>query len=378
MADHKQSSVADTVSDSPKHKSSKSRTSTNSSKSNKEVDTAKSAQASSSSNQKILDLLQSMRSAMDQQSKSIDSLNDRMSSIENYEYADPHFEDYYDDGACADVAPPESDDTHPGIVGCKRPSDTPSRFDDMAKKFRTCEHVDSDIDDALATNITQLFRNGISDERYNELIKDDLNARPANCEGLVVSKTNRLIWDAVSHNTRLNDKKLQSVATSIIKASTILAKTVNDMAKVEEVCQQVTPFIENGNNVLALLGQANRQLNLTRRDFMRPDLREDYAHLCNHSSPFTSELFGDDVGKKAREIEDCNKIGNRLQRSFVSGQRSRSGFGFRPRMRGRGRVGYTQTSGPFRGRSSYGYYPLGHSQSKNLPRRGGLSRGQKM
>ena len=35
--------------------------------------------------------------------------------------------------------------------------------------------------------------------------------------------------------------------------------------------------------------------------------------MCNHAYPFTSELFGDDVSKSAKDIEECNKMGNRMQ-----------------------------------------------------------------
>ena len=68
---------------------------------------------------------------------------------------------------------------------------------------------DSDIDETLAHNITELFRNGIiDDDRYNDLIKDETNGRPANCEGLVTVKTIQLVWDAVTPSGRTNDLKL--------------------------------------------------------------------------------------------------------------------------------------------------------------------------
>ncbi|KAH3775300.1 hypothetical protein DPMN_176701 [Dreissena polymorpha] len=55
----------------------------------------------------------------------------------------------------------------------------------------------------------------------------------------------------------------------------------------------------------------NRQINLTREDFLRPELNAEYSHLCNHSRPVISYLFGDDVSKSARELEDSAKITNR-------------------------------------------------------------------
>ena len=54
-------------------------------------------------------------------------------------------------------------------------------------------------------------------------------------------------------------------------------------------------MIENCNTVLALLGHTNRQINMARRDLLKLELKDEDAHLCNHTLPFTNELFGDDV-----------------------------------------------------------------------------------
>ena len=52
------------------------------------------------------------------------------------------------------------------------------------------------------------FLNGIEEERYSELVKDENNCRPVNCEGLTVVRMNQLIWDAISHAARTDDRKL--------------------------------------------------------------------------------------------------------------------------------------------------------------------------
>ena len=131
-------------------------------------------------------------------------------------------------------------------------------------------------------------------------------------------KTYRLIWDGVSHNARINDKKLQNIELLVIKAATILTKKVNNMVAMEKDCQQFSPMTDGCNNVVALLGHTNRQINLARKNFFKPGLKYKYTHLCNRSVPFTSELFGDDVSK--REIEDINKLGTWIQkRAFVEG-----------------------------------------------------------
>ena len=70
--------------------------------------------------------------------------------------------------------------------------------------------------------------------------------------------------------------------------------------------------IDECNDVLALLGHTNRQINLARRDFIRSELNSEYTHLCAHTQPYTTFLFGDDVSKTAKDIEDCSKIANHI------------------------------------------------------------------
>ena len=49
---------------------------------------------------------------------------------------------------------------------------------------------------------------------------------------------------------------------------------------------------------LGLILSANRELNLKRRELLRPDLSAQFSTLYNLSTPISTELFGDDVGKK--------------------------------------------------------------------------------
>lgn len=72
-----------------------------------------------------------------------------------------------------------------------------SRFSHMNKRFRSGEKCSQKIDEHLSDNITDILRNGISDERYRELMKDEKVLRPKNCDGLVPVQTDQLIWDLI-------------------------------------------------------------------------------------------------------------------------------------------------------------------------------------
>ena len=241
-----------------------------------------------------------------------------------------------------------------------------SRFKSMAKRFKSVEQCDTNIDETLALNLTELFRNGIDEDRYEELIKSEAKSRPENCEGLVPVKMNQLIWDAVSTQARGTDRKLQNIETSVVKAASVLAKVVDKMAKMEaDLANSLFgPMIDQCDDVFALLGHANRPINLARKDFLRPELNRDYSHLCSYLRPYTSQLFGDDVSKSARELEDCSKISNKMfqNKPFRGGptrrRMTRGAFRFRG--------GYTRGArGAAAGAASGGQEP------KNYQRRGG-------
>lgn len=330
----------------------------------------------------VLAALKTITENQKKQDNKINILSQQVSNIMNDEY---YYEQEYDhdenenyldddeyiyDGDENESEPPnkkqKSDKTTEGE------SEKSSRFFSMTKRFKVKEVCGEGIDEVLAQNVTSLFLNGMDEEQYSDIFKDEKNARPENCEGLKVVKTNQLIWDILPPFTQTCDKKMQNIEKTVVKAATVLTNAVNKMAKVDS--QEMNDFIESCNDTLALMGHANRQINLARREFMKPDLDSNYVHLCAQSVPYTSQLFGDDVSKAAKDIEDTRKIGNRM-----------SGFGF-PRGRGYYRGGIrgrgSRRGGRFRSRGfRSGYRSVGNSgfnddYPKNFPKRGSSASGR--
>ena len=181
-------------------------------------------------------------------------------------------------------------------------------------------------------------------------------------------QTNQSVWDIIGPVARINDKKMQGIETSVVKGATILAKVVDKMAKLETEIgnDRFSKLIDECNDVLALLGHASNQINLARKDLLRPVINRDYDYLCNHRIPYTKFLFGDDISKSAKEIENLSKLSNRL----TFNQRPYRGDPIRRRM-----GGFSRFRGGF-GRGATGGYQIEASTSsfgsepKNFPRRG--------
>ncbi|KAK3104636.1 hypothetical protein FSP39_006756 [Pinctada imbricata] len=96
---------------------------------------------------------------------------------------------------------------------------------------------------------------------------------------------------------------------------------------------------------------------MTRRDLIKPEMRYGYDHLCRSSVPYTKWSFGDDVSKKANEIEDCSKIAYKIQhntRGYTSRGRGYMRGRSRGRFRGRSRGSYSSISQSYGGRSAGG------------------------
>ena len=84
-------------------------------------------------------------------------------------------------------------------------------------------------------------------------------------------------------------------------------------------CLDHIPLIPNGNDLLksatdalALFANANRELNQRRRELKKPDLHDEYKHLCSSSPAITDQLFGDDLPKQGKEMTEINCVGKKL------------------------------------------------------------------
>ena len=155
--------------------------------------------------------------------------------------------------------------------------------------------------------VNQFVREGIADEKLQELIKD--NPRPQNCEGLFVKNKSEpacLEYHRIlPPHTRSADVASQNMLNSLIKGATILTKLSNNGD---------TSLVESGLDVLALLGQANKQLVQRGREALKPVIQSEIGT----SVPYTDMLFGDDVSKNGKDIQDMERLKKMVPLEFLS------------------------------------------------------------
>ena len=90
---------------------------------------------------------------------------------------------------------------------------------------------------------------------------------------------------------RSADIKLQRVQSNLVKGLvpivSVIEKLVKARDKIPKDALDVPELIRAATDAIALVGAANFELNMRRRDNIKPELNEDYKHLCSSSVPFT-------------------------------------------------------------------------------------------
>ena len=292
--------------------------------------------------EKILTGLSDIKQQQQTTDKNFTQLVDRIFSIEDWLGGDNGEEEYPMDHEEGEIAEDSSSALR------QRKMDPKSRFSLMTKRLKGHELSGPPLEDTLASNINDVFINGLKEEEYNSMVKDESLPRPENCTALQTVKCNKMVWDFLSTNAKYLDRKLQNTETSIVKAATLVAQAVDSIAKAEmeikDVGIDISCPLDGCQDALSLLGHANKQLNMARREALRLEMRRPYSHLCSSSQPYNEWLFGDNE-KAAKEIEDTAKIGSKLQ--YDSNKQSQRG---RPTFKGR----FMRGRGNMRVSSGYG------------------------
>ena len=178
------------------------------------------------------------------------------------------------------------------------------------------EKLAPDVHDQLAGIITTLCQKRLSDE----VVKGKLAAyvRPGNCPTLTVTRVNPEIWSKLSSVTRSRDIKTQRVTNVITQsmmaissvAENLMTATRSDEALSKAKMVTALTALVDG---LALMANANQDLNQRRREDQRGDLNAEFRGLCSAAPEDNSQLlYGPDITARLKTISDTNRITAKL------------------------------------------------------------------
>ena len=127
-------------------------------------------------------------------------------------------------------------------------------------EFSTNERTSSSIDDDLLKIIEGLINNKLPKEKIDGLTEK--YPRPENCKLLVVPKTNRAVWNQLKDATKKADMGMQKCQKLFMTA----------MYAILEASRGACGTIKaNLIHALVLILSGNRELNLKRRELLRPE-----------------------------------------------------------------------------------------------------------
>lgn len=205
-----------------------------------------------------------------------------------------------------------------------------------AKVFGPADLVSADIDPKVAEMVNFVFDCGLREDEYKDICEDDVVKRPGNCPALAPVDCNPQVLEALRMDAKKADFRLKDVNKDIQRAATIIVKSLLRLDKVAQdegnsvVAQEVSLL----SGALAMLGNKNHKNNIARRFVMKRELNQKYAHLCSEKVPMSRFLFGDDVSLSAKQIEDSEKLKNKISmKKPVSAWKFAGGRG-RPAHRG--------------------------------------------
>ena len=148
---------------------------------------------------------------------------------------------------------------------------------------------------------------------YAELTKNI--HRPENCFALKETRVNAGVWSVVKPQTQTQDSKARVVQNSIIKASCNIAKLLDKAAPVLD-----KQMLDWGSTAIAVLGQANKWLNVRRKESPTKDKDPKLHYLCSSSIPSSDLLYGDTMIKDIKDIQEMNKISKNVAKGRGRGR----------------------------------------------------------
>lgn len=166
----------------------------------------------------------------------------------------------------------------------------------FANRYRTSEEKGAPILQETANSLEILLVSDMDIQLREEAYKS--HQTPSNCPLLLVPKVNQTIWDHLTPSTRSRDVKIQKVVKPMVTGLIAMAKTKNPNNDQEDA--------------MALVANACFELNTLRKDLIKPELKKRYVHLCKPEVKPTALLFGDDLTKQVRDLDEQQKTAGGL------------------------------------------------------------------
>ncbi|XP_072169531.1 uncharacterized protein [Diadema setosum] len=191
----------------------------------------------------------------------------------------------------------------------------------FASRFALPSEEGEPLSEEHASSVNYLMTTPLEDKYLSETCGK--YPTPSNCKSLTVPRVNPIIWDNLSSPVRALDMKLQRCQRPLVKGLAALMKATDPSL----------PLTETQQDAIALFSNASFELNQLRKDLIKPDSNSRYTHLCKPNNKTTASLFGDELHKTVRELDEQQKtmgVMKKHERNQHRAQTWRGRTGFHP------------------------------------------------
>ena len=120
-------------------------------------------------------------------------------------------------------------------------------------------------------------------------------SRPGNLQNLTVPKVNPEIWANMNHTGKRADLRAANTQNIVSKVGSIIAKCTDTLLtacnKKRSKEMNLDELIRSHMDALSLLGHAQYELSMKRRNATKPSLNKYYTGLGSQNVPVTALLF---------------------------------------------------------------------------------------
>lgn len=251
------------------------------------------------------------------------------------------------------------------------------------------EETGQPIKDSLANLVNDMLQKKLSDEKSKE--KSDKLLRPRNLELLQPPKVNKEIWNhkKVKAWAKGQDLKYQRTQKLLMKGLIPIISVLDLLLESTEQGLSPQDVINCSSNLLeslTLLTDCNHEMNHRRKDNFRRTLPSNFSNLCTYSREVSQQLFGEDIVKDVKDINETNRLLNTSSRPSTRGRGAAGPAFLGNRRGGRGRAHHSMSRRmhPYGLTAPYQAHPYPHQMPMmaqgpqyQYPRGGGKMRTQR-
>eukprot|EP00112_Aurelia_sp_Birch-Aquarium-sp1_P021700 Seg5905.2 transcript_id=Seg5905.2/GoldUCD/mRNA.D3Y31 product="hypothetical protein" protein_id=Seg5905.2/GoldUCD/D3Y31 len=217
-------------------------------------------------------------------------------------------------------------------------------LDEIAEGFEMADEVSDNVNEKLAEFVENRWGKQLKTEKIKSILEK--YKRPKNCKKLHPIKVNKGVWENLKWEKKQADLRLSNMQQTLTKVGCItlqmtdfMLKNVKNFDDKSEINNQISKSYDS----VALLGHLIGDLSNQRRLTMKNALKPEYQTLCSPSTEIahSPHLFGEDIGKQIKDVEETNKITKAFKPSPNKGREQN----FKPNLLGSnpqfGYYGYT-------------------------------------